>query len=201
MSQEPPNPPTRTGGPYAQAGQRDGTRRQFVEQYRTLRAFDEDAEGHGAQEFSIRVVTPSSQVRVKISVNFEPRAGAPDDADITSWGNTIWLAGTDDAKGGASSQDVPNSSVVGMRSAPRPFPSTIVAGAVVLDNGLLGFSREFVSSTPAVTGRVVCGSGFGGSALGGAWVLQVSWQPDGVVLPDDAWKEITSLCRIEAFQV
>lgn len=201
MSKEPPNFPRVTGGPYRQAGLRDVTRRQFFQAVKTLRSLDSAGEGDGSEEFSIRVVTPSSQVRVLISVNFEPAAGQPDDIDITSWGNTIWLAATDDAVGGASTQDVPNSSVVGTRSAPRPFPSTITAGVAVLDNGLLGFSREFVTASPAITGRVVCGSGTGGTVAPGGWILRASWQPDGVVLPDDAWKEITSLCRIEAFEV
>lgn len=194
-----PNVPTRTGGPYQQAGQRDITRRQYLEMYKTLRSFPFESEGGSSQQFQLRISTPSSQVRTLISVNFEPAAGQPDDIDITSWGNDIWLAATDPAVGGASSQDIPNSSVVGLRSAPRVFPSTVVAGLVTPDNGLLGFSREFVTASPWITGIVTCGSGSGGTSHPGSWVLRASWQPDGVVLPDDAWKEITSLCELKGF--
>lgn len=194
---EPSNIPPRTGGPYQQAGQRDITRRQYLEMYKTLLVL---SGGGSSQEFQIRVRTPSSQVRTLISVNFEPAAGQPDDLDITGWGSTIWLAGTDEAVGGASSQDVPNSSVVGMRSAPRAFPSTVIAGVVTPDNGLLGFAREFVTASPWITGIVNLGTG-GEGGKPGAWMLRASWQPDGVTLPDDAWKEITSLCELKGFQI
>lgn len=193
------NPPRRTGGPYGQGGQRSKTRRQYHEEFRVLRNLDGNAEGQGTQQFQIRARNPSSQARMLLSVNFEPAAGIPDDVDITGWGNTIWLAATDDAVGGASTQDVPNSSVVGMRSAPRVFPSTVVAGVVTLDNGLLGFSREFVSASPWITGIVTLGSGTGGNATEGAWILRGVWQPDGVVLPDDAWLEIVSLAELKGF--
>lgn len=197
---EPPNPPGRTGGPYRQAGQRDVTRRQYFEMYKVLRSLGGSGE-EGTKTFQLRVRTPSSQVRTLIEVNFEPAAGSPDDYDMTAWGNTIWLAATAEAVGGASSQDVPNSSVVGTRAAPRPFPSTLVAGAPVLDNGLLGFSREFVTASPWITGIAVLGSAGSSPTLAGAWVLRASWQPDGVVLPDDAWKDITSLCELKGFAI
>jgi hypothetical protein len=194
------NGPHRTGGPYEQAGINDRERRQYHEEpFVLLRALNGEAE-QGAQQFQIRVRTPSSQVRVVISVNFEPAAGVPDDIDITGWGNLIWLAATDDAVGGASTQDIPNSSVVGTRAAPREFPSTIVAGVAVLDNGLLGFSREFVTGSPWITGIVTVGSeGGAGDPQAGAWVLRATYQPDGVVLPASAWKEITTLAEVKAF--
>lgn len=199
---EPENRPTRGGGPYGQGGLRDGTRRQYKELYKILRSFDDSSEGHGTQQFQIRVRTPSSQARTLISINFEPAAGVPDDLDITSWGNDVWLAATDDSVGGACSQDIPNSSVVGMRSAPRPFPSTIIGGVVTPDNGLLGFAREFVTTSPWITGLVTCGSGNSApTAAAGAWILRAVWQPDGVVLPDDAWLEIESLAELKGFAV
>ncbi len=194
-----PNVPRRTGGPYQQAGQRGNTRRQYFELSRVLRPLLGSIEGQGSQRFQLRGRNPSSQVRFTLSVNFEPAAGFPDDLDITGWGNNIWLAGTDPSVGGASTQDVPNSSVVGTRATPRPFPSTLVAGVPVLDNGLLGFSREFVTGSPWITGIATLGSGVAATAVPGAWMLLGTWQPDGVVLPDDAWLEIVSLCELKGF--
>jgi hypothetical protein len=198
---EPSNPPSRTGGPYQQGGLRDKTRRQFLELYKVLRAVPLNAEGSGTQQFQISVRTPSSQVRTLIELNFEPMAGTVEDLDITGWGNDVWLAGTADALGGASSQDIPNSSVVGMRSAPRAFPSTVIAGVVTPDNGLLGFSREFVTASPWITGITTLGAGGAPNAAGGAWILHATWQPDGVVLPDDAWAEIAAMCELKANRI
>jgi hypothetical protein len=196
-----PNPPTRTGGGYQSAGLRAGVRRQFFEaQFKTIVNFA-GSEGDTGGQFQIRVPTPSSQVRVLISVNFEPAAGQPDDLDLTGVGNTIWLAATDDAVGGASSQDIPNSSVEGMRSAPTPFPFTVVGGVITPDNGLLGYAREFVTASPWITGIVNIGVGEGAPAPG-AWVLRARYQPDGVVLPDDAWEEIISMVgALQAFKI
>lgn len=186
---EPPNIPTRTGGPYQQAGIRDRLRRQYWEEFQALRSV---LGGEGTNKsFALRIRNPSAQVRTTISINFEPAAGVPDGLDITGVGNTIWLAATDPNRGGASSQDCPNSSVVGTRAAPIGFPFTVAGGVPVLDNGLLGFSREFVTGAPWITGIVNLGT----PPAAGTWVLCATYQPDGVVLPDDAWQEITSLCE------
>ena len=188
-----PNPPPRTGGPYAQAGLRAGTRRQYFEVGAKLLVAYTGGEGDvnpGTFQFSIR--TPSAQVRTKISVNFEPAAGVAAYPNITVAGNTIWVAAADDSRGGASSTDIPNSSVEGRRGAPTPFPSTLVAGVVTIDPGLLGYSREFVSSSDYLIGEV----NLPPAGIAGAWMLIVTVQPDGVVLPDDAWEEISSAYRL-----
>lgn len=187
------NPPARTGGPYAQPGQRVAERRQYFElRFKTLVVYagTGDDKDPGKLQFSIR--TPSSQVRTKISVNFELAAGGPAYPDITGAGNTIWIAGSDDQRGGAGSADVPNSSVEGTRAVPTPFPTTDVAGVPTLDPGLLGYSREFVSASDNLIGEVAIPP----NGFAGAWVLVVSVQPDGIVLPDDAWQDITSQYRL-----
>jgi hypothetical protein len=191
----PATPPGVTGGPYGGAGQRGNTRRQYIElPVRRLATYG----GSGDRDpgkLAIRVRLASSQVRVRIDVNYETAGGQAPFPDITGAGNTIWLAASSDARGGASSSDVPNSSVVGTRATPRPFPSTIDPGTglPVLDPGLLGFSQEFVTSADWIIGEVVVPP----QTVVGTWVLVVTVQPDGVVLPDDAWAEICSLLSLQ----
>jgi len=185
-----PNPPVRTGGPYQQSGQRTNARRQFKEiGWKVLVSY---AGGEGDSDpgpFEFRITNPSSQVRTRIAVNFEAGAGAPAYPDITASGATIWVASSDDPHGGASSRDIPNSSVEGTKAAPTPFPSTVVGGIVTLDPGLTGYSREFVTAGQFLMGQLsVPPTGFKG-----AWVLVVTAQPDGVELSDDAWNDICSM--------
>jgi hypothetical protein len=187
-----PNPPRTTGGPYRQPGQRTNARRQFKEiGYKTLVSY---AGGEGDTDpgpFEFRITNPSSQVRTRIAINFEAGAGAPAYPDITPSGATVWVASSDDPRGGASSRDVPNSSVEGTKAAPTPFPSTVnpATGLPVLDPGLTGYTREFVTAGQYLIGQLsVPPTGFRG-----AWVLVVTAQPDGVELTDDAWNDICSM--------
>jgi hypothetical protein len=202
MTWEREQAPGVTGGPYGQPGQRGKTRRQFHALPDVRIASFDGIDGTTGGEFQLRIATPSGQVRVLISVDFEPAAGQPDDLDITGLGDTIWLAATNEGSGGATTQDIPNSSVEGMRSAPTPFPSTRIAGVVTLDNGLLGYAREFVTASPWITGIVtLAAGGEGGPSPPGTWLLKVSYQPDGVVLPDDAWRDIVAMCTSSAFRL
>lgn len=192
--------PRVTGGAYGPNNLRRKTRRQYHEApHKVLRTVTTASE-QGFATFAIRVRTPSSQARVKISVNFEPAANTPPNPDITTAGNTIWLAAADDAVGGAASTDIPNSSVVGTRAAPIPFPSTPdpTTGVPTPDAGLLGYSREFVTAADWIVGEVGLGAPTG---IAGAYILKVSVQPDGVVLPEDAWAEITDEVRAFSDQI
>jgi hypothetical protein len=179
------------GGPYGNQYLNSERRRQYLEFFRVIIAYAIADETNPV--FAIKVRIPSSQVRVKISVNWEPAAGSVATPALGA-GQTIWLAAADEAVGGASSQDVPNSNViitpagtVITKAAPLGFP---------VDNGLIGFSMETVTAADYIIGQLALPA----PGLAGAWVLKTSYQPEAVVLPEDAWQEIARMAGVPEVQ-
>lgn len=150
---------------------------------------DAPASDPGPIPFRIRI--PSAQCRVKVSVNFEPAAGfslATIASAIEGTGG-IWLGAADEPTGGAASTDIPNANVEGTTETPFSFP----------EEGLIGYTREFVTSADWVLGQLTLPSNTSGGegALPGAWVLKTSYQADGCVLPCAAWRRIRSMAKAE----
>lgn len=131
----------------------------------------------------LRVPTPDSRCRVKLSILFVPTAGeAPD--DITG-NSTLWIAACDyDQKGvgGGGGRTIPETNLVGTEAVPLAIPAAA---------GLLGYSREFVTSADCIEATFATQSILGGVA--GTWVLQTRIQPDAVTLDWQEWDEIRRL--------
>ena len=140
--------------------------------------------GAGESTFStmVRVPTPDSRCRVKLSVSFVPANGA-NVADITG-PTTLWIAGCDydqGGTGGGGGRTIPVTNVEGTKAAPTPIPSAA---------GLLGYSREFVTAADCLEAVFTTGSLTGPK---GAWMMQTRIQPDAVTLDWKEWDEIRRL--------
>lgn len=130
----------------------------------------------------VRVPTPDSRCRVKLSILFVPTSGeAPD--DITG-NSTLWAAACDyDQKGiaGGGGRTIPETNLVGTEAAPTAIP---------VSAGLLGYSREFVTAADVIEANFATQTI---SGVQGAWVLQTRIQPDAVTLDWVEWDEIRRL--------
>lgn len=130
----------------------------------------------------VRVPTPDSRCRVKLSVVFYPSSGAVP-GGLAGVG-TIWLAAYEEDQGGAgggNGRTVPVANVEGTSAAPTSFPATA---------GLAGYSREFVTAADYVEAEILIN---GSGAANGNWVVQTRIQPDGVTLMWKEWEEIRRL--------
>jgi hypothetical protein len=132
----------------------------------------------GAATYFIRVPTPDSRCRVKLSIVFFS-TGAPG----TDAGGTIWIAACEqDQKGvsGSSGKTAPVTNVEGTQAAPTAFPAA----------GLQGYSREFVTAADCLEATIAISSG---QNTPGYWVLQTRIQPDSVTLGWEEWDQIRRL--------
>lgn len=141
--------------------------------------------GEGGLTYStvVRVPTPDSRCRVKLSIIYVPADGqAP--ADVTG-ATTVWVAGCDyDQRGvgGGGGRTLPVTNVEGTQAVPTAIPKAA---------GLLGYSREFVTAADCLEATLVITSI---SGIGqGTWVLQTRIQPDAVTLDWKEWEQIRAL--------
>jgi len=125
----------------------------------------------------IRVPIPDCRCRVKITIMFVPADGTAN-PNFFGAGNTIWIAAYDEnVSGGGGGRTVPVTDIEGTSAAPTAFPQS---------SGLLGYSREFVTSADWI--EVVLS--LGTSASVGSWVAQTQIQPDVLSFDWDEWDAI-----------
>ena len=140
--------------------------------------------GAGENTFStvVRIPTPDSRCRVKLSILFVLISGESSN-DITG-ASTLWVAACDydqRGAGGGGGRTIPMTNVEGTEAAPTSIPQSA---------GLLGYSREFVTAADCLEAT------FSTASLGlrqGAWMLQTRIQPDAVTLDWEEWDEIRRL--------
>jgi len=141
--------------------------------------------GEGGASYStiVRVPTPDSRCRVKISLIYVPGDGDLP-TDVTG-AATVWIAGCDyDQRGvgGGGGRTLPVTNVEGTKAAPTAIPKAV---------GLVGYSREFVTAADCLEVSVAITSITGIGS--GAWMLQTRIQPDAVTLEWKEWEQIRAL--------
>lgn len=139
--------------------------------------------GEGGNSYTtiLRIPTPDSRCRVKVSIVYVP-ADSNNPTDITGF-TTVWIAGCDfDQRGvgGGGGRSLPVTNVEGTEAAPTAIPKAA---------GLLGYSREFVTAADCLevsfTTATISGQG--------TWVLLTRLQPDAVTLDWKEWEQIRAL--------
>lgn len=131
---------------------------------------------------AFRVPVPDSRLRVKISIMFIPVAGNYPLTGIASAG-TLWLSEAEDDDSGVQGGTIPCTNIEGTSAAPTSIPAA---------NGLLGYSREFVSAGDNIQGVFNVTPG---GPMVGSWVLQTRYQPEGVRFTPEEWNEIVPQCN------
>ncbi len=149
---------------------------------RLLVTYASGAGGSDAVNFKVR--TPDSRLRVKISLRFIPVAG---NFPLTGLAGSasIWLAELDDDDSGVSGLEIPCTNIEGTSAAPTSIPAA---------NGLLGYSREFVTAADSIYGAFIANPG---GPIIGSWTLGVRYQPQAVRFSPEEWNEIRNQCGVD----
>lgn len=129
---------------------------------------------------TFRVPMPDSRLRVKITILFVPNAGAYPSSGLANT-CTLWLCEAEQDISGVSGSTFPCANIEGTSGTPSQFP---------VADGLLGYTREFISAADDIEGTFNCAT-----SLVGNWVLQCRYQPDSVRFTDAEWQEIASQCN------
>jgi hypothetical protein len=142
----------------------------------------------GGGLFEIRWRVPDSRLRVKCSLIFSPEGPWNRSTFDISASADMWIYAADQMRQGGSSGLAPVNDLEELagvpitRAAPLPIPRSA---------GLIGYSREFVTSADYIVARVTFNPN---AELAGEWVAQGQYQPEGQRLPDAEWDEIRSQC-------
>lgn len=143
--------------------------------------------GSGISTFLVPI--PDSRLRVKIDTLFIPAPGTP--PPLTGFAGTasilLFEAEDDDIGSGAViPTNLIEGTIVGTTLTPTVIPTA---------DTLLGYSREFWSAADYIVGTLTTNKI---SNVGGVWVLQCRYQPDGVRFTPKEWQEITAACSPRA---
>lgn len=140
---------------------------------------------------TFRVPMPDSRLRVKVSLIYSPVPGVTIPFDIgTVNSHAIWMGLEEIDWAGRIAGPIPTINVIrnpttGLlvtRAAPLVIPS---------DVNVMGYSQEFQSAGDQIFGELTTTFV---AAAPGRWMLYTRYQPDGIVLPEEEWQEITNLC-------
>lgn len=166
-----------------------GKRQQKVAAEPVMLALLANGLGGGAKTVDFSVSIPDSRLRTKIAVVFLPiqETGAFNTGGniLLDAAQSLWLASREKDLSGRRGCMMTVNNIVGTASAPVSIRG---------DANVCGFSGEWVTAADEIFGRITVN----GNTYGGRWMLQASWQPDGLYLPCDEWEWIASQCTTRA---
>jgi hypothetical protein len=149
----------------------------------------------GGGNFEVRLRTPDSRLRAKVSIYFSPNGPYDKTSIDISNDASLWIHAADQMRSGGSSALAPTNDLESQldgtpvtRDAPLTFP---------VSAGLLGYGREFVTASDFISAWVSIRT----NGTAGEWWAQAQWQPEGQRLPDDEWNEVVAQCSLEVLSL